>query len=909
MFIFITIFTIIVTFPTSVFSQDNLYKLIDKKISSIRIISPVDITPQDISDKCNINKGDPFSPALLRKCIVTLYRKGTFKDVIAEVFEEEKGVMIKFTFVGKIRIKNIRIKGNRFFSNRKLKAIAGLKKGDELTEARKVSIKERIIEAYSDYGFFDVTVNINTSATRKEQDVSLYIVIDEGERVKIGDILFEGKKKVDENKLKTLFDIHRGDFFDQKKIDAGIRKLKRYYERKGYIRALIKGPELFYDTTTGKVNISLSIDAGPMVTVEFEGVRAFNPKKLRKVLTIWRERSFDSQILDESRERLIQHYRKKGYYFVKVSYRTELQGTEEVKIIFTVQEGPVTKIGKIRFSGNTYFNTNQLKRYIVLRPGDYLIEDLLTKDIETLTNLYKNEGFLDVSISSSVTLDEEEKTLTIDISIDEGKQILIDNIVFQGNTLFKDREIITLIKSRIGKPYSETQVIDDLYTIQSHYVRNGYIYATVDLKTKFSDDRVTVEYVITEDKPVYVGDIYIRGNSFTRDYVIERELLMKEGEPFSYEKILRSQRKLLMLRIFKNVQIEPVRPEIKEYIKDINVIVEEGYPGTIEIGIGYGDVDRFRGVFATSYRNLFGTGREVSLKAEGSSIEQKYNIGYKEPWVLGYQMDARFNMVDLIEHKRNFDRRTLGVITGVDKSFSEFINGSFMYQFEDVKLTNVSPDAILTPEDTGKVRVATINPSLIVDKRDDPFNPSRGFFYSIALREAARLIGSKPQFAKVNLQGSFFHTIFKRTVLAFSVRSGIAWNFGESTEVPIFERYFAGGRNTVRGYDYERLGIPGKTVIFDGERWSPTGGNMMLLINSEIRLPIYKGFGLVIFMDNGNIWKEMEEFNINEIKSTVGGGIRYNTPIGPFRLDIGCKLDREIGEDRCLPHFTLGHAF
>src|SRR4030065_361618 len=198
----------------------------------------------------------------------------------------------------------------------------------------------------------------------------------------------------------------------------------------------------------------------------------------------------------------------------------------------------------------------------------------------------------------------------------------------------------------------------------------------------------------------------------------------------------------------------------------LSVKIEEGYPGRVEFGIGYGDVERLRGMIEGGYKNLFGTGRQITLRAEGSSIEQKYSINYKEPWVLGYQMDGRLNLVDLAENKSSFDRRTFGFSAGLDKGFSEFVTSSLSYQYEDVKLSDVQPEAILTPEDTGKVEIATINPSFIIDRRDDPFNPSRGYLFSITFREAAKVLGSSPQFAKITVQDSRLFSPISKLVLA-----------------------------------------------------------------------------------------------------------------------------------------------
>ena len=909
MHIFLALFFILL-FPVQAFSQDNLSSFVGQKITSIMTISPTGITDRDIEKECGIKKGDIISGQLISECISYFYKKGLFKDIIVEADMEWDGAGLQFTFVGKTRLGKIKIKGNDYFSTKILKNITGLKKGDELTDDLISDIRDRIIDLYRGSGFFEAAVKIDSIYSGKNQTSDLLLNIDEGKRTTIGKIIFIGERVLDDEILSSVMKLHDGDYYNEKDMDSSIKNLEKIYLENGYLKVLIYPPDLVYEKTNGKITVIISIEAGPAVEVFFEGIEVMDKDTIKKELIIWKERSFDSAVLDESSDRLMQYYKSNGYYLVKVTYSTE-KSEKDIRITFKISEGVPVSIEEIIFSGNSYFKEKRLKKILQTEEGKFLTEEVIEEDINNLIKIYKNNGFLDIKITPEAALNEKDMTLSIKFVIDEGIQTYITNIILDGNNTFSREEIIRNIKSNKGQPFNESQVIDDLYSIQSFYVQKGYIYSRVVLNSKFSDDKkeVIIDYSITEDNPVYIGEISISGNSFTMEYVIRRELLIKEGDLYNYENILRSQRRLLMLGFFRNIKIEPVNPEVKEYTKDISVNVEEGYPGTVEFGVGYGDIERFRGVFETSYRNILGTGRQISLSAEGSSIEQKYGVGYKEPWVLGYQMDARFNVVDLIENKISFNRRTLGITTGIDKSFSDYVKSSVMYQYEDVKLSDVSEEAQLTSEDTGKVKVATINPSLIIDRRDDPFNPSKGAFYSLSFREAAKMIGSKPQFAKVNLQSSFYSSPVSKIVIALSGRGGTAWNFGESTEVPVFERYFLGGRSTLRGYEQERLGIPGKTIKLVGNEWNPTGGNMMMVLNGEIRFNLFKGFGLVTFIDSGNVWRELDEFNISEIKSTAGGGIRYNTPVGPLRLDIGCKLNPEVNEDKCLPHFTLGHAF
>lgn len=909
-YIHILIF-IIIFFPSAyAYAQDDLSRFAGREIHSIKAISASGITEKGIEKVCEIKTGDIFSARAIRECVVSFYQKGIFKDVQVDASDEAGGVMLQFTFIEKIKAGVIKIEGQDYFSAKKIMAIAGIKTGDELTEMVPVDVRGRVLDFYKGSGFFDAEVQVQVVDV-KGQGSDLLIKVNEGKRAVVSAIVLTGHKVFPDKELMAVLKLRKGKSYLEKGLYAGVKALEKFYLDKGYVQVLISPPEILYDRTNREVLISLTIEAGTHVEVLFEGAEEVEPEILLKELLFWKEKTIDGAVIDESIDRMIQLYRKNGFYLARITYTLEKPDENSVRIRFHVTEGLSVTIKEIQFTGNTFFNNNILMEFLNTKEEKFFLEDVLKEDITDISNLYKSNGFLGVKITYNVSFSEEDMALNILINVDEGVQTNISGIRLTGNNKFSSETLISRIKSREGKPFNESEAIDDLYSIQSLYVQNGHIYSTVDLKTRYSEGKkgVVIDYVINEDKPVYLGNIFLSGNTFTKDYVLGRELLIKEGDLYSYENILRSQRRLLSLGVFRDVKLEPVNPEIKEERKDIFLHVEEGYPGAVEFGIGYGDVERFRGTFDARYRNLFGTGRQVNMKVEASSIEQKYGLGYKEPWVLGYQADGRFNLVDQLERTRSFKRRTFGLSTGIDKSFSDFVKGALMFQYEDVKLSDVSSNAILTPEDTGKTQVATINPSLTIDRRDDPFNPTRGQFYSIGFREAAQLIGSTPQFAKVNLQSSFYYSPFLKIVLAFSARGGVAWNFGHSKEVPIFERYFAGGRSTVRGYDQEKLGIPGETVIFDGKSWNPTGGNMMVVLNGEVRFPLFKGLGMVIFADGGNVWRKMEEFDPSELKATTGAGIRYDTPVGPLRLDVGCKLMREVGEDKCVSHFTLGHAF
>jgi outer membrane protein insertion porin family len=327
----------------------------------------------------------------------------------------------------------------------------------------------------------------------------------------------------------------------------------------------------------------------------------------------------------------------------------------------------------------------------------------------------------------------------------------------------------------------------------------------------------------------------------------------------------------------------------------------------LEFGFGYADYDRIRGYVQVSRINLFGTGRSVSLRAYASRVEQRYTLNYTEPWIFSRDLDGRLGLEYAHQLEVSYILDVASVSAGLDKTFTDSLRGILIYQYEHDYISNVDPAIApqISPEALGRFNIASINPILIFDTRDNPYNPTRGFSVELTFRDAAKILGSEKQFLKETVKFSEIFPLKSGLILALSQRGGAARPFGESTEVPLSELFLAGGRSTVRGYDQDKLGIQGVTIVDN----KPTGGGGLLIFNEELRLNLPYSIGLVFFFDHGNVWPKVDDIRFDQIKSTTGAGIRYNTPVGPLRLDYGYKLNREEGESRWALHFTLGHAF
>ena len=900
--------------PAQAFSDEGIE---DRKILNIEVESRTGITAPEIVSITGIKAGEPYSTRKIRKGIELLFKKGIFSDIIVDAVDKEDGVVLKFILKEKVLISDIRIEENAIIFTKEISGLIKIKKGDEYSRRKTEETAETIENYYKQKGFFKAEVEAETIQEKTPDRASVVFKIAEGFRAKVAKIEFTGNKAYSDLTLSNIVKVWKDLPYDEIQLDKDIKALEEFYLKEGYIRSVTSPKRVYYDEDNNEVSILINIEAGIHVIVSFEGNTEVFSGELKKELLIYEDRSYEEDILEGSVKKMQSLYRSKGFYLVKIDYELkEFLEKNEVALTFNINERNKVFINKISIKGNESIKTKNIKKIMnTKKTGIFsrgiLKDDVIAKDMEAIAALYRQNGFTEAKVlEPEVILSEDRTEMEVVIAIAEGPKTTIDKIIIKGNIVYPTEEIIKAMKGKEGMPYVEALANDDKYNILALYSKKGHLYANVVMKRFFKEDKKLIElvYTITEDKPVNIGRIYLTGNLLTRDKVVYRELLFHSDEPYDYEKILKTQRRLYSLGIFGEVKIDPIEEpkkegvEIKEYTKDIQISVKERNAGAVEFGVGFGDVDRLRGFVEVSHKNIWGYNRQANVRAEASAVEKKLSVGFKDPWLFNYRMDGRAGAGYQIEENVGYSVRRLSLTAGIDKGFTEYIKGSLFYQYEDVELYNVKPDAILAPEDHGHIAISSLNPSIIIDTRDNPFNPARGFITGLSVKNAANYLGSEAEFIKTSLQASWYYSPIKRTVLALSARGGIGKAFGYSVEMPISERFTAGGRTTVRGYRQNFLGPKGN----DG---TPTGGNAMLILNAELRFNLPYNIGLVFFVDGGNVWLTYENFRIKDLKYTTGAGIRYNTPIGPLRLDYGYKLDREIDEDVGEWHFTLGHAF
>lgn len=871
--------------------------------------------PEGVRELAGIKKGDAYSARKIRDSIKRIYLKGAFEGISVEGRDTDTGVEITYHLKPKLRISRIKVKGNKEVGKKKIMPRLVLKEGDFVELALIEKSRDSILKLYLDEGFRKAIVDIAPQKKDSLQAV-LEVTINEGAPDRVGPVTISGDPMFPREELIKIMKLDAGEILSKETFEKSVSVLTDYYVKKDYVKVEINTSETAMPD--GNTALDFNVQAGPRLEVSFTGNKSVSDKNLKKILTFWEDKDVSDESISENRDKINEYLNNEGYYFSTVTSRTEQSVAPPViSVTFIVNEGPRPMLEKVDISGNKEFRSDQIRDILESRESSwyksrYINKETVERDVEKIKSYYETRGYLKAGVESDTKFSDDSRAAFLNINITEGIKTVVSSVsVNDGNGVKKDA-ILKELKLKAGSPLNPQQQKEDENSILNLYSQQGFVDAAVDIGIKFSEDGGSVDlaYNIKENGKVTVGDIILRGNEYTKDKVILRELAVKSGEPLDYEKILKSQQKIYKLGFFSQVRMQPLEQQKGEPVQDILVSIKEKDPGAVEFGVGYGDWDRIRGFSEVSYRNILGLGHRITARAEVSTKETKTLLSYRWPWFLDYKLDFHSSLVYLDAQKPNYHIRDFIGNTGFDKSFGEHITTSLMYQYEKIKLGTIRAGAELAPEDRKKSNLASINPSAIFDYRDNPLNPTKGSVHAVIIKIASKYLGSTVDFAKLSLQTGWYFPVYKKILFAFSARGGMEGWFQSKFEIPISERFFLGGASSIRGYNFETVAPKAK----DG---TPTGGDSMALFNVEVRFPLPYEFGLVTFLDAGNAWLLNKDVSAENFKQTgtnglrygAGVGLRYNTPVGPLRLDYGLKLNPLPGESRGQLHFTIGQAF
>lgn len=929
---------------------------IGKLVVEVRLLSegrPVD--EPTLVDLIETRVSQPLSMAAVRETISHLFSLGRFEDVQVEATDAPGGVSLRYNLVPVHDVARVEFGGNLGVGEGLVRRAMEDQFGATPAVGRAADVANVLKQQfYPDHGYMHAQVKWVPTVTHDPDRTLLTFDIDAGPRAAIRDVTIVGD--LPDGRAIFQREVHaaRGDAYEPVKIRSGLSDYVLKLRKRGRYEATATFvPEVSDEGTA--VDLRFDVQPGPAVTVVLRG-DALPADKIKELVTIEREGSIDQDLLEDSARRIIDFLELQGYWKATAASAREA-GPGTATVVFTVRKGLLYHVapGGLAISGNRQIPIEQLRPMLEhLQPNDIYISSNLGAAVAGIADLYRTRGFANVSVKAA---DNELNPTAAGLGqvqpaivIAEGPLTLIGDITFEGNEHLAAQELRGAVRLAPHDPYYEPNVEESRRTVLLAYLNTGYANANVVVKQLVSDDgtRADLKFQITEGPQTIVDHVIIVGNTHTDPRIIQRELRLQPGKPLGLADRLESQRRLAALGLFRRIRIEELPPS-KQGRRDILVSVEEAAPTTLSYGGGLEIMRRLRatgpsgeaqphyefaprGFFDVGRRNIAGKNRSVNLytrvslrpkDAPNDPQRDGTGFGFSEYRVVGtYREPRAFGMssADLtitgaveqgVRSSFNFARK--GVNLDMMRRVSPRVRASVRYSFGTTRTFDErlsEQEQALIDRVFPQVRLSGFGSAVSFDTRDDVIDPSRGGFFSAEATLAARALGGQVGFLKSYAQGFWFRSLpgSRRIVLATRAAVGLADGF-PLEDLPASERFFAGGDSTIRGFALDTVGAP-NTISTKG---FPKGGNAVLILNAELRVPVWKDFGAAVFVDGGNVFNRVSEFDFGELRGSFGFGLRYRSPVGPIRIDVGFKMDRRELAGRLEPrrafHFSFGQAF
>ncbi|HWP56334.1 MAG TPA: outer membrane protein assembly factor BamA [Candidatus Acidoferrales bacterium] len=719
------------------------------------------------------------------------------------------------------------------------------------------SLLEQDVKAIYRMGFFD-----DVKAELSDDGVLTYVV---KEKPYIKDITIEGTSKIGKDKVETAFGLRPRTILDKDKVAEGVERVRKLYSESGYANAQVE--YAISPAENNQASVALFVSEGEQFLIEkisFEGNRAFSSSELRRLMGT-KEKWFlsfltnrgvlDHDVLTNDMAILSAHYYDHGYVRHRIDDPVVLRGKEGIEIVIRIHEGEQYRVGKVEIGGDMIEEPEKLLRSIQLTSGQILRGNRLREDITGLTEKYSNKGFAFAKVDPVTKIDDQAKT-------------------------------------------------------------------------------VDVAFVITRGPPVYFNRVMFAGNTKTRDWVIRRELEVAEQERFSSDRIKRSREALQRTGYFEDVQLSTRKTERSDAV-DLVVDVKEGTTGTFSIGAGYSSGDSFIFNAAVQERNLFGKGQSLAGYVDFGFTRRDFIVNFTEPYFRGRPVAVGIDAFNTLREYNEFTSKRLGFAVRTSyllkhatipfikpgrrsvgyegeevayddpPTFLDYTRAGISYGLTRETIGDIEDTAALTIKDQeGTTLTSAVTPSLSYDSRDHFFAPTKGAISSLSLKIAG--LGGDSRFLKADLGGRWYYPLLKDPnwggtyTLAVGGALGYGIGYGGTTNLPLFERYFPGGINSVRGFQDRSLG--------PREGDDSIGGDKQAILNFEILFPILERIGLrgVAFFDMGQAFRESESINFGAFRRSVGVGARWMSPFGPLRVELGFPLNAKSGDDTSIVGFSLG---
>lgn len=842
------------------------------------------------------------------------------------------------------RIGSLKFEGLRAISESEAKQLMGLSLQDVFNQDQLINGGERLRQQYEQIGYRNAVIDVEYPSDASG-NLQLVVKVREGVQTQIASVNFLSPNSELNKALEGRLGRRKRNALTDAEIAEILAIIRDHLNSKFYVRTEVKGPEITFSSDEAKAHISFQLEKTDAYTIEYRGNREVSTSTLNRALNIGNFYSANPNIGAELSGKIKNLYLSRG--FARAEIQTEdAEGRKPFtrRITFTIEEGPKIRISKFEFSGNlsrpsSYYSKLLKNLSSDLIQSGYYNKQELDQGFEALRIELQNQGHLLAKINSTRTQYNKEKNqVAVYINLDEGPLTQIDGIQFFGNESVPTNELLQAIEMQDHQPLHLTELEKAIQSLKVYYQEKGYIDMVL-LNEKEdlviyneNNTRAKLNFRIYEGPRVRVASIVLDGNSFTKDYVLLKEIEIQPGDTLSPSKIDEAVAKLQRTGYFNTVDVKTLEEKTSVADRTLVIKVSERDPGVFTMGLG-ATTDlglTLRGYTGLAYNNLRGTGRGVSLRLEGNYnvneikyLESKVTWGYVEPYLFGSKIRGRINLTRSSQ-LTDYNTKKVSNVNQTTYSLERDLT-SHVTVIYDVWSGASLQDHFLRP-DPGTVspepqNIVTTGPRLDLDYRDNPFNPTRGSFTTLSYEYSTPDLGSSRNPGEIKFQratGSYSHylplPLFKENfvVWANSVRGGYLENLSKGTDpkdgVPYDKKgFYLGGSTTIRGFNGTKQYFPinSQLGLKDTDTFYLKGIATMYLVKSELRFPIFSSFGGSIFYDGGAVHIQNENLG-DTYRDAAGFGFHYNTPVGPVNLEVAWKLDAKRGEDPFALHLSIG---
>jgi outer membrane protein insertion porin family len=937
------------------------------------VIEGRDATDPSLSDVIETRVGMPLSMADVRESLVHLYSLGRFEDVRVDATLIGAGVSVRYDLSPVHPVTRVgfdwKSAAPDVDEDRLRRAIA--ERGGALRVGRAAELALAVKDAMRERGYLGAAVTPGVQIAHAPHTTTLIFTIDPGARTVLGTLNVTGSPGIPAADVLKQLGLATGAPYERDALNERIEKYLSGVRSHGYYEATVTPAVSLADA--GRVaNLTVAVDRGAHVRVVFAG-DSLPANRHAELVPVEREASASEDLLEDSTNRIEEFLRAQGYRDAAAPHtRREMDGELLITFnvtrgpMFRVARVDIT--GNTALPATTFESGLRLREGMPYAAAGLDADIAAIENVYRRSGFVGVKA--DSAVEPEAAPAGAPIPVIVRIIVREGVQTLVGALTFAGNQAVDEAAMRALVSLKTGAPFVPAQLAADRDAILIRYANLGFENANVDVKPDVTRDgaRTDLLFTVREGAQVRVDHVIIVGNASTKTETIERELQLRAGDPLGREAVFESQRRLSALGLFRRVNVTAVAHG-DERRRDLLVSVEEASMTTIAYGGGLEGrrkvVEEPNGVAGERFqvaprasvevarRNLFGGNRSATLFASGSlplntgepvaqetdqTSVPEYRVGgtYREPRAFDLKADLFLDVTFEQQIRSSFDfrRRAASAVLARRVTPAVSVSGSYQIQRTEVFNNSVSPqDQLLIDRAFPQVRLSSFQASIAHDTRNDPADASSGNLFSVDAQLAARAIGSEIGFVKSRYTAQMFRTLpgSRRVVFAGSARLGLATGFPrelvdedgnvvtDSNGKPVIideldtsSRFYAGGDTTIRGFALDAVGVrhdpPQNEDTLDRNGF-PLGGNGVIILNGELRVPLRTGLQGVGFIDSGNVYQRVTTIDLGEIRTAVGFGVRYKSPFGPIRFDLGFKVKRRPDEHLTAWFVTFGQAF